>query len=227
MDHLDEFLINREANSIAPSIEFEGMNAFRFAIAGTLWGWNPESEIQPSGVVSNENLEDFGFPTDLLSQINPEPLTQQIRRGVQFCKENHQEWNSDNARIQTWREISEGKELAAVFSFLISGICSQFERESVAAAVALFNSMPLVEGEQSEINPRRWRLWFNRPWAAPFFFHEKWMHPSVSFNEERNEEELIEWQGKKWAEYCNRWVKYALASGTEWEIVGCARLLAR
>lgn len=226
-DNLDEFTVYERPDTVVPTAEFEGTNASRFAIAATLGAGAQDSDLRPLDIVPSINFERFGFnPEIALLRAEGASAEQGYVEARTFIDIYGDGWSPEEVRVRAWRDLNERGELTARFAFLLGGMCSVLERESVTAAVAIINSVPSVTSTTPARVLRR-GPWFGQPWADPFFSGGPLPWSAVAADEDGVPEVLAEWQGEDWADFSNYWVRNAIRFGGVRELLGAVGLLAR
>ncbi|MGV1005851.1 MAG: alpha/beta hydrolase [Candidatus Nanopelagicales bacterium] len=215
-EDLETFVVYPGAESIAPTAENEGTNTSRFAIAGALTAPSRVAFDDGLGLVGADTLERFGFSTRLsrADRNSIESFTAIYGEAVAFI-ERRDSWLNGDGRFQAWSEVAEG-DLSARLMLLAAGVCSDLERESAAAAVALVR---LLRGNVVVRRLRRgpWDFppqWWRGPWDRdwPWAWTDE---RSSAFDEPVNDSEgsVVTWYGERWREFSTEWIAEALIAG--------------
>ena len=126
---LETYEVSADHDTIEPSERFQGTNAARFAIAATLAGGHG---VRGSvAVVPPAVARRFGFGrTTPAAPARRVDLHDALRGGQSITR----------IRREAWRAVASGSTDAA--PLLAAGLCSDLDRESVVAAVALIADAP-------------------------------------------------------------------------------------
>lgn len=217
----EEFAIEASA-PIGPSAETEGTNAARFAVLGALTTPVPGVLGGAIGPVAE---------ADVLDRLGLGRLVEPVYQGLQssddtlsmessFLLGYRDTWQEGGAREAAWAKLAEGGQGRARLMLLAAGTCSELERESVTAAVALHGVVRESTGwDEDRRAPwdlrlfSRWRDWDAvLPWANP-------LSPmGDGFLEEMDAGPLppttVPWDGPRWREASNTLLGAALEEDT-------------
>lgn len=139
------FIVSASPETVVSNPEFEGVNSSRFAIVGLL---TPDARDGLIGI--EDEILGFGFNERFVSHELRNGFFGESRadsRNVGDFFANYE--NRDVLRSEAWMDLNDGN-LAARIAFLAAGLCSDLERESAAAAVAMigtlgFSSVPTLD----------------------------------------------------------------------------------
>ncbi|RBP62927.1 hypothetical protein DFO66_11231 [Brevibacterium sanguinis] len=140
---METFSIRSERGSIESALENEGTNAARFAVMAAL-GPGPNSHGAPAAaVIPPETLPRFGLPPELLEQRQSLNAQDQRAGETQYLLDAY-EGSCSQLRDRAFADLHDTRTPRARLAFLVAGLASDLERESVAAAAAILTSVPLV-----------------------------------------------------------------------------------
>ncbi|ROQ54837.1 hypothetical protein EDF36_3307 [Rathayibacter sp. PhB152] len=199
-EELEAFTAYSGTESLEEIAEYEGSNASRFAIAGTLdagVGLDVSRPIVPLKIMAR-----FGFDPDLpLRALRIDAEDRQVSELDYAAAMLREGASPDEDRRRTWRDLNEYADGRARLGFLVNGVVSTLERESVTASVATLNSHVGTRGGLGVRSDRPWNRMMRRgpsidfPWRDA---HLAFLRPTPV--EDDIEGETIEWEGSSWAE---------------------------
>ncbi len=189
-EDLATFEVYSSAESVAEEPRYEGTNAARFAIAGSLDDHGPEAS-DDSSILLPGTLDRFGFNPDLAALARPtahRPLGGEIRYLTELVESG---WTSVEARSRAWQDLNAGADPAPRLAFLVAGLSSALERESATAAVSLLGTMNAPPGAvPPEIRFELWRMLDvegRALWATPALWSGDDTVPTP-----------VDWRGQAW-----------------------------
>ncbi|MDJ0324712.1 alpha/beta hydrolase [Cryobacterium sp. PH31-AA6] len=142
-EDLETFEVHSSPESVSEEPRFEGTNAARFAIAGTLDELGPV-ESGDSSILLPGALDWFGFNPAFAEGARPlvqRPLDGEVLYLAEMVESG---WTAAEARATAWRDLNERADASPRLAFLVAGLSSALERESVTAAVSLLGTMKLA-----------------------------------------------------------------------------------
>lgn len=150
-DFADEtFTVSDDSNSANENPEFEGANVCRVAVLSTMLGNNQQAIRDLAPELEQLGFSPvFGFGEWNWSDLDPLQLTGDLR-SQDGPRELRREWR--------WRMIGETRRPQAAVGFLADVLGSRLERESTAAAAALWRLQPF-DYQRFRGGPRWWHLW--------------------------------------------------------------------
>lgn len=145
---METFAIRSERDSIESVPENEGTNAARFAIMAALGPGLNSHGAPAAAVVPPETLPRFGLPAELLEQRQSLNAQDQRSGETQYLLDAY-EGSCSQLRERAFADLHDSQTPRARLAFLVAGLASDLERESVAAAAAILTSVPLVGAAHS------------------------------------------------------------------------------
>jgi|GEM_PF-1683437 len=160
----ERFEIHSDAESIEPSAEHDGTNLTRFVLAGAARRGVLEDSAELAAFGFGDRARDTAGSRTVSALIDDELTLRNDRTrgdrvggtvraafdeskfGAALQQEEArdlidrygQSWDAAAARRAEWSRLNDGVD--AYFAFLVAGLCSPRERESIAAAVAIANT---------------------------------------------------------------------------------------
>lgn len=225
----EQFTIYSTLESIASTEEFEGTNASRFAIAASL---DVRSRFGAEGddmAVDPSTLNLYGFRASL------SPVRGGRNRGLfsetPYLRERALEWDDARIRRDAWEALAMEGYRPARLTLLAAGVCSERERESTVAAVAILR---LLGDLEPGIVRRGWDSipFFHRlPWGPRWQKHwdwplaQWWLTPDVSSDSDAAGAD-VEWRGTRWRDFANTAVRDAVQWADQTELLAFLGWLA-
>ncbi|WP_285029648.1 hypothetical protein [Mycolicibacterium sp. lyk4-40-TYG-92] len=204
-DANDVFEPFSEPESAGPSAEFEGSNVCRAAALAALL---QEASIALSGLA--EEQRSLGFSDAMIERAGAG-----WREGDPFAQDGIREISEDPdaARVGRWVTLNEDSDARSAVNFLIAMLGSGLERESTAAAAALWQGLGLRSRRRwPPPGPDRWRMLglladdpsdvlSNVPWGPWSWWYEP--DPAIGAGEPLQREPVF-WDAGQWREIYRR-----------------------
>jgi hypothetical protein len=199
----EQFEVDSSPETAASDPQFEGANVCRVAALSTMLGGDGQA-IQDLAL----ELTELGFPDRLISadtawrDVDPVQMFSSIR-------EQGGEGYEDATRVSRWQMIGETSDPRWAIAFLVDVLGSQLERESTAAAVALWRQFDDLTP------PQRWPKFFRMRdrlidlWEVEPLGPGWWDYPSSGFGsidmfEEADELDSVPWDPEEWTRIYRR-----------------------
>ena len=126
-----------------------------------------------------------------------------------FSNLSEQNWREDEnaSRVSHWETMGETSDPKWAIAFLVDVLGSQLERESAAAAAALWRQTGGLLGPRSRRWPIFYRLWdrFRGPWKAEPLIPAWWDYPLTDLLIDADELDAIPWDPEEWTRIYRQW----------------------
>jgi hypothetical protein len=201
----ERFEVDPSPETAASAPQFEGANVCRVAALSTMLGGDGQAvrDLAPQ-------LAELGFPDRLISGDtawgDADPV--QMFSGL---REQSGEGDESATRVYRWQMIGETSDPGRAIAFLVDVLGSRLERESAAAAAALWRQIggivaPLPQrlpglyrlwdrlfplGEEESLDP----AWWDYPWSG---------FGSIDMLEDAEELDAVPWDPEQWTRIYRR-----------------------
>jgi hypothetical protein len=196
-DGFDEtFEVSGTAESAYAEPANEGANVCRVAACSTMWGANRAAV----GDLRDE-LSELGFPESLSSgeitwdDLDWTSLLQSAERPLE----------PQQTRVTAWRRLRDDAQSDAAVSFVLAVLGSELERESAAAAAALWRDVASFAGPpRRPFDPWVWEFWEDiyeiagPDWPEFIWWGRAGAEPNGPGGE-IEEPDIVQWQPDRWA----------------------------
>lgn len=141
----ERFIVSESPETVISTPRYEGANSSRFAIAGLL---SESTHLGLHGL--SDEMFNLGFSERLSVESQRNIIFVDRPEGLSRVRNYFTDFQQlGTLRSATWAQLNEGN-IDARIAFLTAGLCSDLERESAAAAVAMIGilampSMPSLE----------------------------------------------------------------------------------
>jgi pimeloyl-ACP methyl ester carboxylesterase len=193
----DRFVVSSSPESAAENPEFEGANVCRVAALSTMLG-NDRDGIR----ALEPELEELGFGPSVTSgdwnwsDVSVVNAFSELRVGVR---------PREQGRVERWQMIGETMRPQAAVAFMVDVLGSSLERESVAAAAALWRQLRPFDTRRFWRGPPWWHLWdrlfeLEPEWLTPGWPEFLWGGPDLgSFDpDDLDEQAKVPWEPERW-----------------------------
>ncbi|MFD0275651.1 hypothetical protein ACFVHB_17350 [Kitasatospora sp. NPDC127111] len=198
-DDDETFEVHAEPESAEQRPEYEGVNVCRVAALSTMFG----GDSQAVGALSDE-LGSIGFSQALYSG-------ESVWRGSTEgdFSPNIGTLRLDGSRVWLWQYLNETAHPVAATTFLVSVLGSELERESTAAAAALWR-------KTAEVGSRRMNTSGLLPGLPIPDDLARWaLSGLVDFDQDTTEAAVIPWDPQRWRQIYDLGMRQFPASGTQ------------
>ncbi|WP_312672032.1 alpha/beta hydrolase [Microbacterium sp.] len=204
-EELAAFAVHPSPETIAPTTEYEGTNASRFALMaplGPVW----EDSQASDGVVVTEHLVQFGLNPELM-RTHDFVAGERAGQEAEFFFESYRPgMELTELRYTAFNALNTEARLDARLAFLAAGLGSALERESVTAASAVLTSVPPPEAPSPTAGWRGWPYRFLTRHIDSLRFTDPLLE-FVPFPDEDGEAAAtVPWDGEAWQRYCSYWL---------------------
>src|SRR5262249_55541671 len=134
----EAFEVSAEPGTTAPSAHFEGANVCRVAAISAMLG---DDRVAVADVA--EPLRELGFGAPLRSGLIASIDTDPFESLAGLWPTSDEEAGA--SRVDLWRHLNERGDPEAAIGFLVAVLGSPFERESAAAAAALWRQVGAID----------------------------------------------------------------------------------
>jgi hypothetical protein len=199
-DDDDVFEVSPSADTAAAEPEFQGANVCRVAALSTMLGGDRRSV---RGLAAP--LSELGFPENLSSG---EQVWSDVDPMESFAGVRDQRFDGDipgGDRVSYWQRIQETAEPAAAIAFLVAVLGSPLERESAAAASALWRQVSGIDPQRLRRGPP-WPYWRGRlydvlgpEWDEPAWWGFPWAQRGVlDIDTDIEDSSEVAWEPETW-----------------------------
>jgi hypothetical protein len=219
----EPFEVSSSPETAAEESVFEGANVCRVAALSTMFGGHAQAvrDLEPE-------LEALGFSARLSSG---ERIWEGVDRLRAFSGLRvNQELREGQVRVFRWQMIQETSQPEAAVAFLVAVLGSAFERESAAAAAALWRLILPFDSESLPGGRRLWRFWdlydlWERGWLDPAWWDFPWLRSdAMDMGAYADDLQEMSWDGDQWVEIYRR---VASRLGDQYSDIFLVGLLAR
>jgi hypothetical protein len=192
----ESFEVSASDDTVAVSAEYEGANVCRVAALSTRFG-DDEAAFMPLA----PEFAELGFSGQITS---PERRWGERDLQQDFADLGGVQGEEGSYRIRSWQRLNESGRAQDAFLFLVSVLGSPLERESAAAAAALWRQLGPALDPSTWRGPRLWRfwdrldgLWDGAPSIAPGWPWQ-WPGPGTDGSGQLGEVESTPWNAESW-----------------------------
>ncbi|MFI1510200.1 hypothetical protein [Streptomyces sp. NPDC020597] len=159
------FEVSRSPESALPRPENEGVNVCRVSAISMMFSGDGTGvrEVAPE-------LEEMGFSQSLASGEHVWPQTHPLEQFPNLRQQGYEEEGRN--RVSIWQGLNEDPQPRSATAYLVAVLGSGLERESAAAAAALWRQTGTLEGVPREAIWEAWHHLLHRRWPlelAPWF----------------------------------------------------------
>ncbi|WP_328434819.1 hypothetical protein [Streptomyces sp. NBC_00425] len=201
-DDGEPFEVSGSPQTAVSQVEFEGVNVCRVAALSMMFGGDRErvGEVAPE-------LREIGFSERLSTGQSTWQAADPLE---QFPDLREQEYRGEGRnRVRLWQMLNEEPQPQSANAFLVAVLGSNLERESAAAAAALWRAN-LGFDRLSSQHPDLWEFWHHLvhmwgpfrgfPWE-PF----AWSRPGpIDFEPGEDDPQGVQWNPDQWTEIYDR-----------------------
>lgn len=196
----ETFEVSASPDTVGESGQFQGANVCRVAMLSTRFA-DDRDAIEPL----RAEFRDLGFSDRVIST--------ELRWGDRDQREMFSNLptspDDDTYRLRSWAALNESGARQDAARFLVAVLGSSLERESAAAAAALWHQLDGTRRGQIPSGPRLWRLWDRLfdldldPWFP--LPDGRWLWPDLDGSQIVEEDRpSLEWDPGQWGEIFRR-----------------------